>query len=957
LEIGVHSLSVTLRPFKSGSGSEQGGDEGGPTTSGSPPQPDPERAKVTVPARPGTPLGVSGPVASGSIFTPLERGATVGRYMILNRVGEGGMGVVYAAYDPELERTVAIKLLRAVDNKFGSAEEQQARLLREAQAMAKISHTNVISVFDVGTFADGVFVAMEFVDGQTLRTWVKEKERPWKEVLDAFLKAGRGLAAAHAVGLAHRDFKPENVLIGKDGRVRVTDFGLARMVSDAPADLLSSSLSPKDGRASSDRHDPAITQAGVVMGTPKYMAPEQHAGVPADARSDQFSFCAALYWGLFRKRPFDHRLLAATSGQLSERARKQRKPGPTRAITGPGKDGTSRPVPVAVGLIKEPPRTPAVPGSIRRALMRGLSVLPEDRFGSMDELLAALDYEPQVQRRRWYAVAAACAVAVAGLLSYRQYLRARELTCSGAEQKLAGVWDAPIKEGMARAFRASGKPFAADVVGRVVQVIDRYTADWVSMHADACQATRVRGEQTEHVLSLRMICLDRRLKEVKALTGLLATADEKTVEKALDAAQTLQGLRQCADVEALATQVSLPEDPAARAEIERIGTMLAEVKALHDAGKYKSALEKAEQALPRAKSVRFRPIEAEALFWFGWLQVVTTGGAKEGERSLVEAVYAARAGRDDVTLIRASTKLIYVYGGLQGRFDEAHLWVGLTRADLERIGGHEELESAMLSNAGSVMLLEGRLEEALPAYERALQLTEKALGKDHPQRGIILSNLAIIHLEQKRYEKVISMEKESLELISRTRGPDHVNAAFPHEAMGRAYTGMRDFKAAHEHLGRALELYQRSLGPEHRQVSDGMDALAELLRSEGRYEEAVEQSRRALELKVKAIGPDHPDVSYSLCGLAQGYLQLKQPARALPLFERALKLRGEDPVKRAEPLFGMAQALWAMGRDRSRARAMAETAHTTYLSSGDIGEAERVAAWLEAGGARKTARR
>jgi hypothetical protein len=207
---------------------------------------------------------------------PLGRGATVGRYVILDPVGAGGMGVVYAAYDPELDRRVALKLLSPGRS---GGEPGRLRLLREAQALARLAHPNVVTVHDAGTFGERVFVALELVEGETLRRWLRAEPRPWREVLARFLPAGRGLAAAHAAGLVHRDFKPENVLLGQDGRVRVADFGLAKALEE-----------PEEAW-------------GAAPGTPAYMAPEQRRGMAADARSDQFSFCVALHEALYGERP------------------------------------------------------------------------------------------------------------------------------------------------------------------------------------------------------------------------------------------------------------------------------------------------------------------------------------------------------------------------------------------------------------------------------------------------------------------------------------------------------------------------------------------------------------------------------------------------------------------------------------------------------------------------------
>jgi serine/threonine protein kinase len=210
------------------------------TSDGAPPESTWKRGWKSAPvstfnAATEVPIGLPGEVSPGreiSEMSPraglLTRADAIDRYTVLTLVGSGGMGDVYAAYDPQLDRKVAIKLLRA--RPHGRDDEGQRRLMREAQAIAKLSHPNVVVVYDAGTFQDQVFVAMEFVDGHTLRYWTQAEARPWPEVLKVFGDAGRGLAAAHEKGIIHRDFKPDNVMIGADGHVRVMDFGLARMV-------------------------------------------------------------------------------------------------------------------------------------------------------------------------------------------------------------------------------------------------------------------------------------------------------------------------------------------------------------------------------------------------------------------------------------------------------------------------------------------------------------------------------------------------------------------------------------------------------------------------------------------------------------------------------------------------------------------------------------------------------
>ncbi len=332
----------------------------------------------------------------------LSPGTTVGRYEILFPVGSGAMGSVYAAHDPDLDRLVALKLLRAE----ASGEVLRVRLLREAKAMARLSHPSVIAVHDVGTHGTQLFIAMEFVAGGTLRRWIAERPRSWREVVAVYLQAARGLAGAHAAGLVHRDFKPDNVLVGEDGRVRITDFGLARVSRDDPA--------PAAPEASGTRDvlDATITRTGALIGTPAYMAPEQLRGAPADARSDMFGFCVALFEALYGQRPFE----GTTLVQL-------------RSASSAG-----RVLPATVGS--------RVPARLRRALLVGLRADPERRYDSMAALIHALE---DASRARQSSTLAGVALAVAVSFGALALLRSPRIVEARAPSLRASALALPIE--------------------------------------------------------------------------------------------------------------------------------------------------------------------------------------------------------------------------------------------------------------------------------------------------------------------------------------------------------------------------------------------------------------------------------------------------------------------------------------------------------------------------------
>lgn len=323
----------------------------------------------------GVPRIVSSDPSCGPLpILPLRRGDRVGRFEIERRLGTGGMGVVYGARDLELGRRVAVKLVR---HRAGERPDPRftERLRREAQALARLSHPNVVGLFDLGSTARGIFLAMEFIDGPNVSRWLAMRPRTWWEILDVFLEAGRGLAAAHAAGLIHRDFKPNNVIVGPNGRVIVVDFGLARATDRAPDDgdsSLSLTLLAK-----------RLTRTNVIIGTKGYMAPEQLLGLTVSPSCDQFSFCVALWESLYGARPYPGENAMETARSFADRR------------------------------LVEPAERRGVPAHVHRALVRGLSVEPEDRFSDMTALLCALTPPPRRRFRRWGLVAAIVATASA----------------------------------------------------------------------------------------------------------------------------------------------------------------------------------------------------------------------------------------------------------------------------------------------------------------------------------------------------------------------------------------------------------------------------------------------------------------------------------------------------------------------------------------------------------------
>ncbi len=342
--------------------------------------------------------GVAGRPATNGL--ELSEGTKVGRFMVIRRVGFGGMGVVYAAYDPHLDRKVALKFLRDDPARPHNADAR-ARLIGEAQAIARVPHPNLISVYDVGTYDDQIYVAMEFIDGVTLTRWLKKQPRTWREILTAFTDAARGLTAAHERDIIHRDFKPENVMVTSEDRVCVMDFGLARSATDGD-DRASSSAGEQPSALGA-----SLTRTGAILGTPRYMAPEQFAGEVADARSDQFSLCVALYEALFHTYPF----YGETAAQL------------TRSLP---VDDQLRPL----------TREVDVPAWLRAAVLRGMAVMPDERFPTMEAFIYAIS-PPAPTRTRWIIGAAVVAIAVASGFAFRSMSSEEDARASALQAQAA----------------------------------------------------------------------------------------------------------------------------------------------------------------------------------------------------------------------------------------------------------------------------------------------------------------------------------------------------------------------------------------------------------------------------------------------------------------------------------------------------------------------------------------
>jgi len=783
---------------------------------------------------------------------------------------------------------------------------------------------------------------MELVESGTLTDWLEDKKRTPREILAKLIDAGKGLGAAHAAGMIHRDFKPENVLVGQDGRCRVTDFGLARLATSGDEHLPIGEMDARPTETDKPINQ-RLTRAGAVVGTPLFMSWEQFQGRAADQRSDQYNFCASLYWAIFGAPP----------------------PGPY--TSGDSRDSTAEGVADNTGgaaftpqRLRDLPKEPRLPAPVRRALLRGLSLKPDDRFPAMEDLLRELGKDPRAAQRR-LALAGAGVVVVALLAStYWPILQQHRQLCRGAERKLEGVWTPEVRGQIETAFKATGAPYAEDATRRASDALDKYTQAWVAMHQEACEATRIRGEQSDAVLGLRMICLDRRLQEVAALTKLFAGADLKIVERSVDAANALSSVANCADIEALTSPVPRPDDPAAKVFLSSVEQSVSTARALVYAWKNKESLDLVKRLLadPGFQKHPWAPLSAELLSLEGWA-LYRTGNAAGAEKTLREALLQAERGRLESERLRVLTRLAFVIGYGSNRADEASYFYQLGEA----VASHSNDASAkieLLTRLGSFDLSRGQYEQGRATLERAAVLCDHSLGRDHPVLGVVLTQLAEAYSRSGDYSRAVELLQTALEISERARGKSHPDVAFVHRALAYALQRLGQYERAHEQIQAAIKIFTNILGPEHPEVAEALDVLATILHLDGLDAESLVEAEKALKLKTKVWGPDNPNLSYSLINVGQALLGLKKYPEALEKLAKAERMQ-EDAKLSSEELaecrFAYARALWETKKDRNRALVLAAEARDGFRRGHDKKSEDEADRWLTAHGVGLTSAR
>ncbi|MBS1123919.1 MAG: hypothetical protein H6Q90_6147 [Deltaproteobacteria bacterium] len=890
-------------------------------------------------------------------------GLRVGRMVVVEMLGRGGMGRVFEAYDPELDRRVALKLLDPVCWQRAGVDAR-ARLQREAVVMARLAHPNVVTVFDVGVWADQLFVAMELVAGSTLDAWVREAAPRPRTVLEACIAAGRGLAAAHAAGIIHRDFKPTNILRGHDGRVRVSDFGLAALADEAEPDL-------------------------VISGTPGYMSPEQIDGAAFDATSDQFSFCVTVWEMLAGERPF----AGSSLGELRA------------AVAGKPAGGA------------------AIPLAVRRVLLRGMATIPADRYRSMDALLAALTSAARRKRRVIAGLAATLAALAVGTGVFAMRSGPDPDVCGGASRRLVGVWDADRRAEVQRALFASGAVASFD---RLAAVFDDRTRSWVETHTDACRAT-AGGAQSDRVLDARMQCLDDQLGELRALVEVIEQSGTSRLDRALEAANGLPQATACSAAAALSsgTPTRFTGIQGLRAdELDHLVELAHARLAVYDVRGASQQLARAEGLLSTVPD----PIREARVAYFRGRISLANHDLDQALDSLVRAAHVAAKAPDNrlvamaaVSLVRllamtqrraestawqATLELQLAHGGhddLRAELEETQSLIAFDQRDYAAARDHAEHAVELTARASgrdspkliiplahladATMQLEGH-SAAEPHYRRALAITEAAYGPEHPYVAMILTGMAsygadaskadiararatleralAIHERNNPEDPALVITLCSLGLaalaldelpaaqayseravaIAEKRGQGDAEMLLPSLlALGNVYAKQRRTDDARRTLTRAIDLIERSYGPTHPSLPNTLVQLAAVELGAGGCKAAAPLLDRASRFSDRGDGDvDVASTSYASLRLAECELAAGNASHALGLARRADEIRTRaklSPALLAESRFAVAQALERTGK-RAEAIAAAESAERE--ASREF--ADQIASWL-----------
>ncbi|MEM6296563.1 MAG: serine/threonine-protein kinase [Myxococcota bacterium] len=762
---------------------------------------------------------------------------TIGRYIMRKELGRGGFGAVYAGHDPQLDRPVALKLV--LPRRSRKDPKWEARLVREAQSLAQLEHPNVVTIFDVGVDADregvrGVYVVMELLQGESMRTWA-EADPGWRHVTEAFIDAARGLAAAHAREIIHRDFKPDNVMVTHAGVTKVIDFGLARETG-----ALDSARTSSSGATETPASGSVLTSLGTVMGTPVYMPPEQHAQMddePIGPAVDQYALCVSMFELLYGVRPF---LADSVKGLLRAKLKMS---------------------------LQDIPKDSGVPSAVNRIVMRGLAPEPDQRWPSMNALADAL-VEALAPKRRVMMASAGALSLLLGTAFASDALASDPGSCAETRERRDALWN-----------DARAETLRADLLGGVqAQGAERWTTverrvqgqltAWDAQFRDACSSRDVA--QVE--------CLDQWARDAETSLSVLMGEDIAS-QHAVAVVSTLPDVARCDTTDSTTpswTSLVDSNDP--------LRDDFARARAMMRGGKGDEAIALAESVVDRARATENDVLIARATLAAG-LVFAERERLDEARALLIEATGLGEALGLDATVVEAAAGLVRV-SAATARFDDAKQWTHVAEARMARMGNPLFMRRWVLAARGFALAYAGDFETA---YQLNLELSDLLPAEQFPfERGRALANVAQCAFELGRMHEARVVAAEARTLFVEALGDDH-------PSIGRVLCDEGSYAAAAGEVDAGVKMLEDGVarlesvgGPNDPYAMHYKRTLANHLSRLGRGEQALVMLEQVHAGSVALYGQEHLRTALSGYGLAQEYLTNGRPEEAEALVRASI---------------------------------------------------------------------